>query len=102
MSINKSIVMMCVSLSLGGCARPMEICGTTYQSYGILNMDDKKNPEIEYEVIWGNVFWGAILFETVIAPIYFFGFSIFNPVGKKGAVPKGAIQHQPPVCAEGK
>ncbi len=66
-----------------GCADKKTINGTTYGSYGLLNQDNKKDPNVEYEVVWGNVFWGAIFCETFIAPIYFFGFSLFEPVGPK-------------------
>lgn len=51
-----------------------------------MNSELEKNKNIEYEVVWGNVIWGALLFETIIAPIYFFGFDLFEPVGKKGAI----------------
>ena len=56
----------------------------------MLNEDSKKNPDIEYEPIWGNIVWGIILIETIIAPVYFFGFSLFEPIGEKPAV-KGSI-----------
>ena len=89
--MRRSIAIALVAgLLLSGCARDMEICGATYTSYGLLNQDDRKNPDIEYRLVWGNVIWGAILVETVVAPIYFFGFSIFEPVGKKSPI-KGAI-----------
>ena len=45
----------------------------------------KKNENVEYDVIWGNVILGAVFFETFVAPIYFFGFSMFKPVGPKDA-----------------
>lgn len=64
--------------------------GVEYDTYGLLNQDDKKNPDIHYEVIWGNVIWGFVLAETIIAPIYFFGFSLFEPVGPKMPV-KGQV-----------
>ncbi len=70
-------------LLLAGCGKPKTINGVTYDTYGLLNSDQKKNPDIEYEVIWGNVVWGAFLCETIIAPIYFAGFSLFEPVGPK-------------------
>ena len=75
----------------------MTICGVTYDSYGMLNQDDKKNPDIQYEIVWGNVIWAALLVETVIFPIYFFGFSIMQPIGKK-PVMKGAIPDHPASC----
>lgn len=75
---------------LVGCGDHKTINGVTYDTYGLLNSDDKKNPNIQYEIIWGNVIWGALLFETIIAPIYFFGFSCFEPVGKKPEI-KGEV-----------
>lgn len=77
------------ALLLSACAQPMTICGVEYGPYGLLNADDKKNPDLEYEVLWGNVFFGAVFAETIIAPIYFFGFSLFQPVGPKSKI-KGA------------
>ena len=38
---------------------------------------------IKYEVIWGNLVLGILLCETIVAPVYFFGFSLFEPVGEK-------------------
>lgn len=89
-------IVLILSLVLTACAQPMTICGTTYDSYGLMNQDDKKNPDIQYEIVWGNVIWSAILIETFIFPIYFFGFSLFQPVGLKSPV-KGAIG-QPQTC----
>ena len=84
------IAICCLMVSAFGCGEEKTIDGVKYGTYGLLNSNDMKNPEIEYGVIWGNVFLGAILFETIIAPIYFFGFSLFEPVGKKQPI-KGKI-----------
>ena len=87
------IALLCVFLIfLTGCGNTKVINGIEYDTYGLLNADNKKNPQIEYEVIWGNVIWGCILSETIIAPVYFFGFSIFEPVGPKLPV-KGQVTH---------
>lgn len=75
---------------ISSCASPKTIDNITYDTYGLLNADDKKNPDVRYEVCWGNVFWGVIFIETIIAPIYFFGFSLFEPAGKKTEV-KGQV-----------
>jgi len=86
------IALLCVfSFFLFGCGNTKVINGVEYDTYGLINADKKKNPEIEYEVIWGNVIWGAVLVETIIAPIYFFGFSLFEPVGPKLST-KGQVQ----------
>ena len=77
-------------LLLTACGKSKVIDGREYETVGLINIllnDDSylqvKDQRIQYEVIWGNVIWGAILCETVIAPIYFFGFSMFQPVGKR-------------------
>ena len=77
-----SMVLM-MFLVVTGCADSRTINGKTYESYGLLNQDSLKDPCIRYELVVGNVMWGAVLFETVVAPIYFFGFSVFEPVGEK-------------------
>ena len=65
------------------CGSDKVIDGEYYETYGIFNKDEVKDPSIKYTPIWGNIIWGSILFETVIAPIYFFGFSMFEPVSIK-------------------
>ena len=88
--MKKIICCVLILLLLVGCADKKTIDGITYDTYGLLSAEDKKNPDIQYEVVWGNVIWGVILIETVIAPIYFFGFAMYEPVGKKFAV-KGQV-----------
>ena len=83
------VIMLVVSMLFVtiGCGSSKTIDGITYDTYGLLNKDDKQNPNIQYELVWGNIIWGCILVETIIAPVYFFGFSIWEPVGKKTCVP---------------
>jgi len=66
-----------------GCGQPKSINGTTYDTYGFINQDTKKNPNIQYEVSTGNVLWSVVLFGSVVAPVYFIGFSLFNPIAPK-------------------
>ncbi len=75
---------------LAGCASTKTIDGVEYDTYGLLNEDEKRNPDVQYEIVWGNVFWGFLLCETLIAPVYFFGYSIKEPVGPKVHV-KGQV-----------
>lgn len=93
------LVAVGASMLLSGCADTKTICGVTYDSYGLFNADDKKNPDIQYKLVIGNLIWGVLLFETIIAPVYFFGFSIMEPVGPKPNV-KGAIAAVPPASCE--
>uniref|UniRef100_A0A6M3LMX0 Lipoprotein n=1 Tax=viral metagenome TaxID=1070528 RepID=A0A6M3LMX0_9ZZZZ len=55
----------------------------TIGTYGLINKDDDMNPNVKYRLIVGNFIWSIILAETIIAPIYFIGFSIYEPVGVK-------------------
>lgn len=89
------LVALLVISILSACGSDKVINGKKYETIGLVNIlvNDSsiiqpKNPNIQYEIIWGNVIWGAILFGTVIGPIYFFGFSMFEPVGQKLVEPK--------------
>ena len=86
------ITLIAFALAVTGCSDRKVIDGVDYDTYGLFNQDDKKNPEIEYNLVWGNLIWGIILIETIIAPVYFFGFDLFEPVGKKPQV-KGQVTH---------
>jgi hypothetical protein len=71
---------------LSACGREATVNGKTYGTCGAISMatddDCKENAVVKYKPCWGNIIWGAVLIETVVAPIYFFGFSMFNPVPK--------------------
>ena len=76
--------MILVSVVLAtGCGSTKVINGVEYDTYGLLNEEDKKNPDIEYDVVWGNVFWGSVFIETIIVPVYCFGYDLYEPVGLK-------------------
>lgn len=77
-----SIILLC-SLFFS-CGSSLIIDNKKYQTYGIINEDDIKDHNIDYDFVWGNLFWSVVLAQTIIAPIYFIGFDIFEPVGKKG------------------
>ena len=75
-----------------GCGNTKVINGIEYDTYGIANEAEKKNPDIEYKIIIGNVVWSCILIETIIAPIYFICFSLYEPVKiKDHDKPVGAL-----------
>lgn len=81
----KKIFCFCLILLIftSSCANEKVIDGIKYDTYGVLNKDEKVNPNIQYELVWGNIIWGVILIETIVAPIYFFGFSMWEPTGPK-------------------
>jgi len=74
------IIICFVTLTMMSCSSDKRIDGVTYETYGLLNKDEIRNPDIQYKLVWGNIIWGCIFFETFIAPIYFFGFDIWEPV----------------------
>jgi hypothetical protein len=78
--ITVAVIMVCSTII--GCGDSKVIDGVQYETYGLINADKEKNPNIEYRLIKGNVFWGIVLCETIIAPVYFFGFSLHEPVRK--------------------
>lgn len=57
------------------------------ETYGLFNESQYKNPNVKYELSVGNVVWGIILVETIVAPVYFFGFSLYEPVALKECSP---------------
>lgn len=84
-----SSVLIASMLLMSGCANDKEINGKTYTSYGFFNQDTHKNKNIEYSVVWGNVFWGVVLAELFLIPtVYFFGYSLFEPEQVKNTNPE--------------
>lgn len=60
----------------------------TFKQYGVIDMmltAGKENaipdPRVEYKPIIGNIVWAVILSETIIAPVIFCGWYLFEPVG---------------------
>lgn len=65
------------------CADDKVINGKEYETYGLLNKDEVKDPNIRYHLVTGNVILSVILCETLFMPVYFIGFSIYEPVSAK-------------------
>jgi len=78
------LLMVFFVLTMVSCSSNKVIDGKKYKTYGLINKDDEKDPDIEYELVVGNLVWGCLLVETIVAPVYFFGFDLYEPVGKKG------------------
>lgn len=86
--MKKVAMILVMVLMVSACGNNMVINGKEFETIGLVNIivnDESilpiKDPQVKYRVIWGNVILGAILFETIFAPIYFFGFSMLEPVG---------------------
>ena len=87
--MKKLIVAILISaIALAGCGNPRTItvsgADKEYPTYGLLNPDDKSD-SVCYKISVGNVVWSIILIETIVAPIYFVGFSLWEPIAAKPA-----------------
>jgi len=76
-------IALCSMLALTGCGRPLGTTERTYPTYGLFNEKSSKSNNVCYELSVGNIVWSIILVETIVMPIYFVGFSIYNPVRLK-------------------
>lgn len=81
------LVIGAVALVLSGCADNKKICGKDHETYGLFNKDEYRDPDVKYHLSVGNVIWSAVLVETIIAPIYFLGFSLYEPTEPLNACP---------------
>ncbi len=90
--MKKILCLILIAIFLAGCGDTKLIDGITYDTYGFIDQDDKKNPDIKYELIIGNVVWSVLLAGTIVAPLYFAGFSIYEPIGiLDKEMPKGSV-----------
>lgn len=79
--ITKILIVTFLAATLSGCGDSKVIKNKEIPTYGFINKTNDCYEGVEYRVIFGNVVWGILLIETIIAPIYFFGFSLYEPVG---------------------
>lgn len=82
--MNKITLRLIIALTIlfaVGCGETKIIDGIEYDTYGLFDEAEKRNPNIQYEIIPGNIVWSIVLVETIGAPIYFIGFSMYEPIG---------------------
>ncbi len=86
-------LILCLSvLILVGCGDTKVIDGVEYDTYGFINQDEKHNPDIEYELAIDSIAMATCFVETLIVPIYVFGFDLYEPVGVRDhSKPKGSL-----------
>jgi hypothetical protein len=79
----KSILFILVCLfCFAGCVESKTIDGTNYSTYGLLS-ENNKDPNVVYQPCISNVVWGIIFVETIFAPVWLFGYELYEPVAKK-------------------
>lgn len=79
--MKRTISMLCVALILMlsvACGDGRTINGEYHDTYGLFSQNEK-DPDVCYTTIAGNVVWAIILVETIVAPVYFIGFSLYEP-----------------------
>jgi len=81
------VIVSVVLLLFCSCASNLKSDGVVYESYGLLNKEENRNSGIQYRLCTGNLILAIIFCETIVMPIYFFGFSLYEPVGKKPQTP---------------
>jgi len=74
-----------LALTLSACGEPLQVGDKTYPTYGFLNASTHKSSEVCYEPNMDNVVWAVALAHTIVAPVYFFGWDIMEPVRVKPA-----------------
>ena len=62
------------------CGDDQYIKGKYCPTYGFLNKDEVKCEGVQYKIIGGNIFWAIIFSETIVAPLYFFLFDLYEPL----------------------
>lgn len=82
-----ALLLIMAMLTLSACGENLkapQADGSTkvYETYGLFNESEVREEGVEYKLIFGNVVWGILLGETIIAPVYFFGFSLYEPVAE--------------------
>lgn len=77
------IAIFCIALMASACGRPLVTDKATYPTYGLANETSNRSKNVCYAASFGNIVWSILLIETVIVPIYFVGFSLYNPIRLK-------------------
>lgn len=84
--MNRSLLALTLAscLALAACgADEKTIDNITYGTYGLVNQSEMHNPNIHYELSGWSIFWSVVFCETVIVPVYFIGWDLYQPVAKK-------------------
>ena len=76
------VIITIICMAFAGCASSKQINGKWYDTEGLATLDNKDEC-VHYEFVVGNLIWSIILLETIIMPVYFLGWSIYEPIGEK-------------------
>lgn len=82
-SFISSVLAVVLAIASSGCAESMVIDGRKYKPYGALNESEVHDSRVQYQPSMSSITWALILCETVVVPIYVFGFAMYEPIGPK-------------------
>ena len=74
------IALMLLSLALVGCAESKSINNKVIPPYGLFNEQAEKVPGVVYEISAPNIIVAIIFCETIVVPVYIFGWNMYQPV----------------------
>lgn len=77
------VAVVIISVLITGCSQPLNMGNKVYPTYGLFNEGSIKSRNVCYSLSVGNAVLSIILVETIIAPIYFIGFDLFEPIRMK-------------------
>ena len=84
--MKKTLLALAAVLALTACSQDANLATGPngevkhYRTYGFFNQDERRSDKVCYRLSVGNVVWSVLLFETIIAPFYFVGLDLFEPV----------------------
>ena len=79
----KKMIILIIGLTILNCGAPKTINGKRIKTYGLFNEKEQKDPCISYDIIEGNLVWSVLTISSIVLPLYFIGYSLYNPVEKK-------------------
>lgn len=90
------LALLAFMLLVGACSEPLQTPNKTYPPYGAFNADSAKSTDVCYEVSVGDVIISAVLFQTVVVPVYLIGWNVMEPVRiKQGPNDDCSIDFEP-------
>ena len=84
--MKKTLLALAAVLALTACSQDANLATGPngevehHRTYGFYNQDERRSDKVCYRLSVGNVVWSVLLFETIIAPFYFVGLDLFEPV----------------------
>lgn len=73
-------------LSLAACSNPRVLDGKVYDSYGFLNEQSLRSRNVCYSISPAAIILTIVFAETILVPIYFVGFDLFDPIRLKKSI----------------